>query len=652
MQSVWKFVTLFFLLAVGTVTLAQPTQVNSVERERASAGTAPSLFASLFINTTADSGPTVSEPVIPTISLAVRDLPDVEIPYDLDQEFQREILYNQPINFQLDPNWRDPRLTGIAPGNTPAPLLGFDGMSLANGGSGTPPDTVGDVGPNHYVQAVNVAFSIYDKQGNLLEGPHPIKQLWQGGSGICTITSYGDPVVLYDWMADRWVISQFASNNSICLAVSQTSDPAGSYYLYEFTNNQFPDYFKLGVWHDAYYMGANQSGQNVHAYNRLAMLNGLPATKISFSKTGVGRHTILVPADHDGDTPPPAGTPGLFYRFIDGDLFGGVDRIELFQFHADFATPANSTFTGPISLPSLSFASLCNFNFSCIRQQGTNQRIDSVTEWPMWRFAYRNFGTHEVLLGNHAVNVGNDQAGMRWFELRRPSGGNWSIYQESTLAPDAHSRWMASIAMDKFGNIAVGYNASSSSLYPSLRYATRNADDPLNTLQAEASLKEGGGSQTGLNRWGDYSALSVDPADDCTFWFTGEYYQTTANNNWKTYIGAFRLPECGGSGGPNLVGTANMQYGMNNGDNGTAIVELYDDGTFVDDAGNTGLWAVQPSPLRLLFAYNDGSNCNAFHTGNLTAGAAQGVRICTDGSGAVGLWSATITTQNPELLYQ
>lgn len=650
MKYAWKILGSLIIFGVIGVFLLQPDEAAMMGAVgRSPAGIVP------VANTAAaqaDAGPFVSEAVTPGLSPAVRDLPNVPLEPILDREVNPRLSLDYlPGSFAVDPNWRDPAVP--APGSnlltTPGPILNFAGMSLANGGLGTPPDTIGDVGLNHYVQMVNVSFAVYDKNGNLLSGPHPIKQLWAGQPGTCANNSAGDPVVLFDPLANRWLLSQFAFNNSICLAISQTSDPLGAYYLYEFSNITFPDYFKLGVWHNAYFMGANQSFRNVHAYDKQAMLNGQPATVISFNQSGVGRHTIMIPADIDGNNPPPAGSPGLFYRFIDGDLFGGVDRLELFQFQPDFATPGNSSFTGPISLPSQSFASLCNFNFSCIRQPNTNQRIDSITEWPMWRFAYRNFGTHEVLLGNHAVNVGNDQAGVRWFELRRSNGGNWSIYQESTHAPDAHSRWMASIAMDGDGNIGVGYNVSSTSVFPSLRYATRLAADPLNTLQAEATLQAGGGSQTGLNRWGDYSALSVDPVDDCTFWFTGEYYTGTFSNNWSTRIGTFRIPSCTG-GGPGVLLTLDYSYQMNNGSSGSGTFTYYDDGTFDDSSGGGGGWGYQPSPARLQMLYNDGSNCSAYLLGYFMGGGqVQGYRACTDGSGALGMWTGTVVLQNGEL---
>lgn len=494
--------------------------------------------------------PVVSGPFVSVLSPAVRDIPpsdpgELVLDTEVIPRFNLGVL---PGGIASDPTWRDPRIQDPLsnPALTPPLLFDFAGMPRSIGGA-SPPDVIGAVGLNHYVQMVNATwFAIYDKTGGVVQAPTRLNTLWAGQSNGCQTSNAGDPVVAYDWQEDRWIMAQFGTGNSICVAVSSSGDPTGTYHTYRFAFSNFPDYFKIGVWTDGYYVGANQSGQNVHALQKSAMLTGAPASMVSFAQSAVDVHSFPLPSALDGYTPPPAGAPNIFHRFIDGELFGGVDRIELFEFHVDWTTPANSTWTGPTQLPSAPFASLCGFSFDCIRQPGTAQRLDSVTEWPMWRFQYRNFGTHQTLVSAHAVNVGSDQSGVRWFELRKTGAGAWTIHQESTFAPDAESRWMASAAMDGSGNLAIGYSVASTTVFPGLRYTVRLASDPPNTLQTEAVLINGGGSQTGLNRWGDYSALTVDPADDCTFWYTGEYYTATASNNWATRIGVFRLPECGG----------------------------------------------------------------------------------------------------------
>jgi hypothetical protein len=441
------------------------------------------------------------------------------------------------------------------------PLAGsFTGISNVPGGS-VPPDPNGDVGPHHYVQMVNTRFAIFDKTGGLLAGPTNINVLFAGlGAGSrCATDNDGDPVVVYDRLADRWLLSQLGAVDTgtppfhVCIAISQTPDPTGSYFLYDIVVPVFPDYFKIGVWPDGYYMSTNEEGTGdvgVYALDRGRMLQGL-ALSPSFIRFAVLNKNFLLPSDLDGIRPPPPGSPNYFYTFTDGSFpawGGGPDRLDLFAFHADFAVPGNSTFT---ALPSLNIAAfnytVCGyFVLNCVPQPSPGQKVDAVSEWPMWRFAYRNRRSHEVLVGNFTVDVtGSQQAGIRWFELHKTGAGNWTLHQEGTHAPDANHRFMGSIASDASGNLALGYSVSSASVNPSLRYATRLADAALGTLEPEATLVAGGGVQTnGFNRWGDYSAMTVDPTDDCTFWYTGELYLVTSGSSWRTQIGNFKIPSC------------------------------------------------------------------------------------------------------------
>jgi hypothetical protein len=279
------------------------------------------------------------------------------------------------------------------------------------------------------------------------------------------------------------------------------------------------------------------------------MLAGQALT--TFQKFTVAGNNFMLPSDLDGATAPPANSPNYFYTKKDAATYGGVDRLEIYEFKVDFTTPANSTFAKTLDLPTAAFKStLCgdnggNGSSNCIPQPGTAQKLDSIVEWPMFRFQYRNLGAYESLVGNFTVDVNDvlDHAGIRWFQLRR-TGGAWSIFQQGTQAPDASHRWMGSIAADKDGNIALGYSVSSNAVFPSIRYATRNAGDAVGTMQAEVTLQAGAASQTNLNRWGDYSTMSVDPSDDCTFWYTNEYLQDSAAG-WRTRIGSFKMPTCG-----------------------------------------------------------------------------------------------------------
>jgi hypothetical protein len=254
----------------------------------------------------------------------------------------------------------------------------------------------------------------------------------------------------------------------------------------------------------------------------------------------------MLPSDLDGFRPPPAGAANTFIE-VDFPEFGfPTDQLTIFQFHVDWTNTAASTFTGPVAVATAPFDPLlCNFSRDCIPQKGSFQRLDAISDRLMHRLAYRNFGTHESLVVNHSVDVGGDHAGIRWYEIRNPRGGPF-IHQQGTFAPDADHRWMGSIAMDGNGDAALGYSVSGPNLFPSIRYTGRMAEDPpgLMTL-GEATLVAGGGAQTHpAARWGDYSAMSVDPRDDCTFWYTQEYYPETSERAWHTRIGAFTYPEC------------------------------------------------------------------------------------------------------------
>lgn len=486
-------------------------------------------------------------------SIAVRDL----VPQPDDPLLNREINpRGNPFLLDADMGQREtwdreniPTDSLIATSHntstaSPPVDFSFDGTGNPTGCGGcSPPDVTGDVGPNHYIHMVNTTkVAIFDKTGTPLNTPYNLGSLWN--SGNCS-SNAGDPIVVYDPLADRWLLTQFARPNHMCMAVSQTADPLGAFHLYEFNVLNFPDYFKFGVWPDGYYMSANESSYTAYAFDRAKMLVGDPTA--TFQKF-TGQTNLLLPSDLDGSTPPPADSPNYFYTFKDGSFHGGSDRIEIFEFQADWTTAANTTFTlvDTINITPFTYTACGFFNFNCIYQKGTTQRFDSLGEWPMFRFPYRNFGSHETLVGTFSVGGGTGQAGsaIRWFELRK-NGGNWTLYQEGTHDPnDGHDRSNASIAMDKAGNIALGYTVSSETMYPSIRYATRNANDPLGTLQTEASIIEGSGSQTGSNRWGDYSTMSVDPANDCSFWYTNEYYASSSFSTWRTHVGVFTMPSC------------------------------------------------------------------------------------------------------------
>lgn len=450
---------------------------------------------------------------------------------------------------------------GGGPPPPPPPGSGVDGVGVGfSGPQGSftvhyaPPDTVGAVGATQYVQVVNTGFAVFDKNTkSVIYGPVPTSTLWSGFGGGCESNNDGDATVEYDQLAGRWIISQFSVSTTPylqCVAVSQTNDATGAYNRYSFSygNTSFPDYPKTGVWPDAYYTtfnifnGNSFGGAKLCAFDRNAMLSGAAATQQCFQlSTSYGG---VLPSDLDGSTAPPAGSPNYMVNY-------GTNSLNLWKFHVDWGNSSNSTLTGPTNIPVASFAPACGGG-TCIPQYGVSQQLDSLADRLMFRLAYRNFGDHESLVVTQSVNPNGNVRGktsqasaVRWYEIRSP-GSSPVIYQQSTYAPDSNFRWMGSIAMDKLGDIALGYSVSSGSLYPAVRYATRLAGDPLSTLTSETSIIEGSGSQSGqnLSRWGDYSAMTVDPSDDCTFWYTNEYLKATGAFNWSTRIDSFKLPGC------------------------------------------------------------------------------------------------------------
>jgi hypothetical protein len=460
---------------------------------------------------------------------------------------------------------------------TPVVGTSFEGLGAGQYGfsvTGAPPDTNGTVGATQYVQWVNTSFAIFNKSsGALIAGPTAGNTLWSGFGGGCQTNNDGDPVVLYDKAAQRWVFSQFSVTTTPylqCIAVSTTSDATGTYNRYSFQYGNFDDYPKMGVWSDGYYETFNMFngntfvGSDACSYNRTAMLAGSAATQVCFQQgSSVGG---LLPSDIDGTTAPPAGSPNYMVYF-------GTNNLNLFKFHVDFNTPSNSTFTGPTVIPVAAFSPLCGGG-TCVPQPGTTQQLDSLADRLMFRLAYRNFGTHESLVVNHSVTAGSE-GGVRWYEIQNPSGTP-TVAQQSTFAPDSNYRWMGSIAMDQSGDMAVGYSVASSSLNPTIRYTGRVPTDPSGTMEAEVNVVTGTGSQTtGLSRWGDYSAMQVDPVDDCTFWYTQEYIKTNGTFNWNTRIANFKFPSCGGTPTPDFsIGASPSSLTIAQGSNGTSTITI------------------------------------------------------------------------------
>lgn len=467
----------------------------------------------------------------------------------------------------------------LGAGGLPSPEFNFEGINNRN--SLVPPDPVGDVGVDpatgrrYYMQWVNTSFQIWDVTNpptvTSVLGPFNGNSLWAGFGGACQAQNSGDPIVLFDQLANRWLASQFAVDSAPyhqCIAISQTADPTGAWhrYAFELSDTKFNDYPHFGVWPDGYYLSVNQfvgldwAGAAAVVFERDQMLAGLPARFVYFDLFGVDPNFGgQLPADLDGLDPPPAGAPNLFVEVDDNIAVPGLgpaDALRLWEFSVDWAAPENATFglAGQPNavLPVDSFSVMpCLFQppgRNCVPQPavgGSTHLLDAVGDRIMHRLAYRNFGTHAALVLNHTVDAGGARAGVRWYEVRNP-GTAPAIYQQGTFAPaDTAHRWMASIAMDHQGNSLLGYSASGPSLYPSLRVTGRLAGDApgLMTL-GEGSLWEGAGAQVGSNRWGDYTSLTVDPVDDCTFWYTNQYYSANSTAAWRTRIVSLRLPSC------------------------------------------------------------------------------------------------------------
>lgn len=470
-----------------------------------------------------------------------------------------------PNDTRIDPRWQ--RLQGEKV--SAAPLVSIEGLSsddnaAAFGFRVMPPDVNGDVGPNHVVETVNLLYRVWNKSGTPLIPPTSTDVLWSGFGGNCEFNNDGDPIVIYDHLNDRWIISQFVFSTSQCIACSQTGDPTGAYYLYEFSTPG-NDYPKMSTMPDAYYGTIRNFSSTFKmdavAWNGAKIRTGDPtAEMIIKTMTGVTGIDGVMPSDLDG--PAGASVPGMFMGHNDSG-----NRLYLYEMTPNFSA-GTATLTGPtfISVPSYSSA----FASASVPQPGTTQKVQVLAPFLRFRLHYRDFGTHKTLIANHAIDINDftDHAGERWYELRKTGAGAWTLYQSGSYAPDAQHRWMGNAAMNGLGDIGLAYSVSSSSVYPSVRYTGRTTSDPLGQMtMAEGVIATGTGSQLGGNRWGDYSSITVDPADDETFWYFGEYVQATGSYEWNTKIGSFKVVSspptlytqrlnCGGSAYTTGGGTA------------------------------------------------------------------------------------------------
>ena len=542
-----------------------------------------------------------------------------------------------------------------------APTTGsnFAGLDHTGWGAGWPPDPNGDVGPNYYVETVNTSIGFFNKSDGSRAAAFSFNSLFsQAGTGTpCDNSNQGDPVALYDPFGDRYIVTDFAWTSFStgpfyqCFAVSKSGDPiSGGWNFYAWkteTGATLPDYPKLGVWPDGIYMSANvfastgsQSFQNtqVWAFDRQAMEAGTPSpTAVSFALPRlVGGITVfsLLPSNARAVTgAPPAGSPNYF-----ASIYGSY-AIRTWKFHVDWTTPTNSTFTGPTDTGVSTF----NVGPSTVPEKDGNS-LDTLTYRLMMQNQYTNIGGRESLWLTHTVGNGGSVAQVRWYELPVTGGAIGPVRQQSTWAPDAMNRFMPSLAVDKNGDMAIGYSVTDAATYPAIRYSGRLAGDPLNQLtQAETTLVQGGGYQCCSfsngqtnTRWGDYSAMTIDP-DGCTFWYTGEYYDahptTLSQDNWLTRIGSFQLPGCSGTvpAPPTVSG-----FTPTSGPVGSSVT--------ITGSGFTGATSVTFNGTSTAFTFNSDTQVTA----TVPSGATNGpIAVTTPNGTGTSSTSFTVTTSNP-----
>lgn len=498
------------------------------------------------------NGVYVSDPVVPwVLDIDLRDITP-EPPWQPGDPIQvvAEGLHSDGPTEQII-GWQDPALqqTGEGVSYPGQFLFAFEAHPPGNS---NPPDTVGTVGPNHYISMVNPSrFAVWDKNGQNLVPEIALNSLWNGGSSPCQ-DGDGDPIVIYDQLADRWLLQEFdLTDNSFCIYVSQGPNPVtDGWYSYAFSAPNFPDYPQYGVWPDAYYVSTFESPNvGVYAFDRAAMLAGQAATYQRFATPHLigssPRVTRILPSDLDGtNLPPGVSPPNTFVRSVHEDMDNSnpVTRLEMWEFSVDWVTPANSSFTLAQTLSPQPFALLpCAPGVrDCVSQPGTSNKIDALYNRALRQLHYRvNNANAESMVLNQVVDVGGGVAGVRWWEIHRQSG-SWSLRQDSTYSPDNTHRFMGSMAINSYGDIALGYSASSDTVYPSIRVTARGANDPLNQMTMdEMTLVPGVASITSSQRWGDYTSMDVDPADENVFWYVNQ--RVNSGNQRSVWVGAFRF---------------------------------------------------------------------------------------------------------------
>jgi len=468
------------------------------------------------------------------------------------------------------------------------PVAGFDGLGegftgRAFPGAGNAADTNGGrggggrggidislaVGPDHIFEILDGNMAVftkkgkkYDATGKRVYGAVPNNTVFAGFGVRCGVSNNSDSVVRYDQLADRWLIvvpvftrppDNPQGPYAMCYAVSATSDPLGPYYRYEFQRSLFPDYPRPAVWPDGYYNPTSTSDNLLPdvitqkhdcIVDRNKMLRGLPATEQCVVIDG---GVFMLNTDVDGKRLPPAGAPNIMMSTGGTQLMKIFedDGIYFYKVHVDWSDASKTTVSTPQKIAVAPYHYLCEGQLSnCVSQPGTDRRLDSQGDKLIQRLVYRNFGNHESILAEHSVATAAHGGGVRWYEFRLNKQRDPVLYQQATYAPGGFYRWLGSMAMDRKGGIGIGYSFGGDPNYPGQRFAARMANDPRGELTFhESVLAEGQASQTGSLRWEDYTNIIVDPSDDCTFWFVGNYLKSGAASA-TTRIGSFLLPGC------------------------------------------------------------------------------------------------------------
>jgi hypothetical protein len=538
----FRLIAIALLLALSALALAAMAGWTAYPPTPASGIVGP-LYSSPQV-----SGPIVGVPVRPVVwNGNLQDLQLIPFAGGREEEAQEPRL--MPFfDLKLPPGTIDSAAqTWASIGLIPNPIIQFLGVSRPNNFCAClPPDTNGVVGTQYYVQTVNTAVGIFDKSTGVPVATVSEDAFFAPAGAPCNVNNDGDPVVLYDRPADRFVVTNFNNtggpNHYEAIAVSQTGNPVtGGWYYYCLLASTVAlnDYPKLGVWPDGYYMASNMFGDSspnddgvkVWALDRVSMLSGGTMNNVSFFMPATSGWGGLLPSNMDYGTPP-AGAPNYFMSA------GAPDQLGIWQFHVDWVNPNNSTFTGPTQVTVAPFQAAPG-----VPQQGTGALLDTIDFRLMQPLQYVNRAGIQSLWATHNIAY-QGRAAVRWYEVQAPASP--VVAQQGTYVPDNLYRWMGSLAVDRDGNMAIGYSVSSSTMYPAIRYAGRLLGEFPGALpQGEATLYAGAGSQTSASsRWGDYSGMALDPVDDCTFWYTTEYYAATSSSTWQTRIGSFKFPSC------------------------------------------------------------------------------------------------------------